>query len=166
MSKLVGRTLARQLTAPLLGLSLLVVGPSGLPGARAASPSVSVGEVVVAPEGVGSAAAPALTRALRAALTEELAQLAGQGVVVARPLVVSATLTRLSSQRRDRQASATAAISLALRRADDQVLFAELLGRASAEETAGTLASVQSAALRAAVQGAVRRLPEAVKRSR
>jgi hypothetical protein len=156
------RALTRTLTT-LLGLSLVV---SGVTRVRAASPAVSVGDVTVALEGVGAEATPELRRALRAALTEELSELHRRGMVPTHPLVVSATLTTLSSQRRERHASATAAISLALRRADDQILFAELRGRASAEEAAGTLASVRSAALRAAVQGAVRRLPEAVQRPR
>lgn len=160
------RTIARKLAGPLFGLSALalsILGAPNVPAVRAASPTVSVGDVVVALEGEATAD---LRRALRSALTDELSQLAERGVVLNRPLVVSATLTTLSSQQREQRASATAAISLALRRADDQVLFAELRGRASAEEQAGTLASVRSAALRAAVQGAVRRLPEAVKRAR
>lgn len=157
------RALGRTLATPLLGLSLIVLGA---PITRAASPGVSVGEVTVALDGVGSDATPELRRSLRVALTEELSELHRRGALPSQPLVISATLTTLSSQRRERHASATAAISLALRRADDQVLFAELRGRASAEESAGTLASVRSAALRAAVQGAVRRLPEAVQRRR
>jgi hypothetical protein len=157
------RALSRTLATPLLGLSLIVWGASL---ARAASPGVSVGEVTVALDGVGSEATPELRRSLRAALMEELSELQRRGVVPSRALVISATLTKLSSQRRERRASATAAISLALRRADDQVLFAVLRGRASAEESAGTLASVRSAALRAAVEGAVRHLPEAVQGTR
>jgi hypothetical protein len=150
----------------LCGLSLLSITQPGLPTAHAAGPPVSVGEVNVAAEQVAPSGAPELTRALRSALRDELAQLSAQGVVLRHPLVVSATLTKLSSQQRQRNASASASISLALRRADDQVLFAELIGRASAEETSGNLASVQSAALRGAVHGAVTRLPEAVGRSR
>lgn len=157
------RAITRKLAGPLLGLSLVVLGAPSLPAVHAATPAVSVGDVVVAIDGAGNSD---LRRALRSVLTDELSQLVDRGVVPSRPLVVSATLTTLSSQQRERRASATAAISLALRRADDQVLFAELRGRASAEEQAGTIASVQSAALRAAVQGAVKRLPEAVRRSR
>jgi hypothetical protein len=55
---------------------------------------------------------------------------------------------------------------LVLRRADDQVLFAELRGRASAEESSDSVAAVQQLALRGAVRGAVARLPEAVERAR
>jgi hypothetical protein len=134
--------------------------------ASAAPPVVSVGEVVLALDGTGTEGAPELRQALRSALTDELAQMTQKGVNIRRPLVVSVTLTKLSSERRAAHATATAAISLALRRADDQVLFAELRGRASAEEAAGNLASVRSAALRGAVRGAVGRLPEAVQRTR
>jgi hypothetical protein len=157
------RALTRRLAGPLLGLSLVVAAAASVPVVRAATPPVTVGDVAVAIDGEANAE---LRRTLRAALTDELSHLTERGVVVSRPLVVSATLTTFSSQQREQRASATAAISLALRRADDQVLFAELRGRASAEEHAGTIASVRSAALRAAVQGAVRRLPEAVRRSR
>ena len=160
------RALARGLATPWLGLTLLVLSVSGLPTASAAPPAVSVGEVAVALDGDTSDATPELQSALRRALTDELADLARRGITLRHPLVVSATLTKLSSERRAESAKATAAISLALRRADDQVLFAELRGRASAEEAAGNLASVRSAALRGAVRGAVGRLPEAVSRSR
>jgi hypothetical protein len=110
-------------------------------------------------------AAPELGRALRSALHEELLHVASLGPLK-RPLIVSATLTRLSSERRDERAKASATISLAIRRADDQVLFAELRGRASVEEASGNLASLRRAALQGAVHGALARLPEAVERSR
>ena len=158
------RALTRGLTAACLGLALL--GAPSVPTAAAARPPVSVGDVSVAGAVTGADATPELRGALRRALTDELEELAKTGVSVRHPLVVSATLTKLSSERQAERTKATAAISLALRRADDQVLFAELRGRASAEESAGNLASVRSAALRGAVRGAVGRLPEAVERSR
>ena len=105
-----------------------------------------------------------LGRVLRVALSEELAALA-TGSTGRRPLVVSATLTKLSTERRAERARASASISLVLRRADDQVLFAELRGRASVEETSDSVATVQWEALRGAVRGAVARLPEAVQRA-
>jgi hypothetical protein len=155
--------LTRSPAMALLGLSLVVFG---IRGVHAASPPVSLGEVTIALDCAGAEATPELLRSLRAALSEELSELQRRGVVPSYPLVISATLTKLSSERRERHASATAVISLALRRADDHVLFAELRGRASAEEASGTLASVRRAALRAAVQGAAKRLPEAVRRPR
>lgn len=139
------------------GLSL---GGGSLPSARAAAPAVSVGEVRVQ-------GGPAeLESMLRVALTEELSQLGTARIGMRRSFVVSATLTKLSSEQRAQNAKASAAISLALRRADDQVLFAELTGRASAEETPGSVSSVRKAALRAAVRSAVARLPEAAARVR
>jgi hypothetical protein len=158
------RALMRSLAVTWLGLSLL--GAPRLPTAAAARPPVAVGDVSVAGAVTGADATPELRSALRRALTDELDELAKTGISLRHPLVVSATLTKLSSERQAERAKATAAISLALRRADDQVLFAELRGRASAEESAGNLASVRSAALRGAVRGAIGRLSEAVERSR
>jgi hypothetical protein len=158
------RVLVRGLAAAWLGFSLLVLSAARVPAAAAARPPVSVGDVAVAVDGVGAEATPELRGALRRALSEELEELAKTGLALRHPLVVSATLTKLSSERRAERSRVSAVISLALRRADDQVLFAELRGRASAEESTGNLASVRSAALRGAVRGAVGRLPEAVER--
>jgi hypothetical protein len=147
---------------------LLVCGVAGsAPRAEAADrPAVSIGEVSVSVDaGAAGEPTPELGRALRAALKDELSRVTGLGSVK-QPLVVSATLTRLSSERRDERSKATANISLALMRADDQVLFAELRGRASVEEASGNLASLRRAALQGAVRGALARLPEAVQRSR
>lgn len=128
---------------------------------------VSVGDIVVQLEsGAANGRDAELANTLRAALAEELAPLAKAGATGKRPLVVSASLTRLATERRAERARATASISLVLRRADDQVLFAELRGRASVEETSDSVAAVQQAALRGAVRGAVAGLPEAVRRSR
>jgi len=156
------RALRRGLLATWLGLTLL--GVPNVPTAAAARAPVSVGDVTVAVNGAD--ATPELRGALRRALIDELDELAKTGISLRHPLVVSATLTKLLSERHAERTKATAVISLALRRADDQVLFAELRGRASAEESAGNLASVRSAALRGAVRGAIGRLPEAVERSR
>jgi hypothetical protein len=71
----------------------------------------------------------------------------------------------MTSERREEKTKATASISLALRRADDQVIFAELRGHASAEEAAGNLATLRRAALQGAAHGALSRLPEAVRHS-
>ena len=150
-------------------LALFVALGLGLPTVQAATPpaKVSVGDVVVLLDGAAPGGREAeLGRTLRAALNEELASLAESGATGRRPLVVSATLTKLLTERRAERARATASISLVLRRADDQVLFAELRGRASVEETSDSVAVVQQAALRGAVRGAVARLPEAVQRAR
>jgi hypothetical protein len=161
------RALPRSLFASLTGLMLCLAASSVLPSARAANlPAVSIGEVNVSADASSSGdGAPELGRALRLALHDELSQIAGLRPLKG-PLIVSATLTRLSSERRDQLAKASATISLSLRRADDQVLFAELRGRASVEEASGNLASLRRAALQGAVHGALARLPEAVERGR
>jgi len=148
--------------ASLLALGFLLAATSGPRTASAAAGGVSIGDVVVALDGAATAATLELTRELRAALSEELSSLTAKESID-RSLVVSATLTKLSSEKRSHQAKASAAISLALRRADNQILLAEVLGRASAEEARGSLASVRRAALRGAVHGAVARLPEAAR---
>ncbi len=162
--------LSRALLASLTGLMLAVASSAGSANAsaaeRGAAASVSIGDVSVSDDaGASGDGVPELGRALRLALSDELSRVAGLGPMK-RPLIVSATLTRLSSERRDERAKASATISLTLRRADDQVLFAELRGRASVEETSGNLASLRRAALLGAVHGALARLPEAVQRSR
>jgi len=159
------RALSRALYTSLTGLALCATAGSA-PSARAAErPTVSIGDINVSVDASGTGdAVPELGRAVRDALNDELSRVT-RLTTVNRSLIVSATLTRLSSQRRDERSSATATISLALRRADDQVIFAELRGRASVEETAGNLAALRRAALQGAVHGALARLPEAVQRS-
>jgi hypothetical protein len=153
------------LSASLLTLLLgLAVGLPVQAASRAAR--VSIGDVLVQVEAAPSGREAELSRALRLALSEELAVLAATGATGQRPLVVSATLTKLSTERRAERARASASISLALRRADDQLLFAEVRGRASVEESSDSVVTVQQAALRGAVRGAVARLPEAVQRAR
>ena len=157
--------LSRTTLVSWTALALLAAPCASLSDAHAAGrPAVSVGDVNVSDDAsTAGDAAVELGKALRLALNDELSRVTGLGPMK-RPLVVSATLTRLSSERRDERAKASATISLALRRADDQVLFAELRGRASVEEASGNLASLRRAALQGAVRGAVARLPEVVER--
>jgi hypothetical protein len=164
------RALSRAMLASLTGLMLSVAPTAGLSNARAQGraprPSVSVGDVSISLDASAAGdALPELDRALRLALHDELSRVTGLGPL-RRPLIVSATLTRLSSERKDERAKASATISLALRRADDQVLFAELRGRASVEEASGNLASLRRAAVQGAVHGALARLADAVQQSR
>lgn len=158
--------LPRSVLATMAALGLALASSSLDARAAAASAAgVSIGDVQIAPDAsTPNEALPDLGRALRAALTDELSHVAGLSQVK-RALIVSATLTRLSSERRDERTKATATISLALRRADDQVLFAELRGRASVEESTTNTASLRRAALQGAVRGAVARLPEVVQRT-
>jgi hypothetical protein len=160
--------MAQRLVCPRV-LAVFLSLATGLPTVHAASVTrtgkVSLGDVVVQldDEALGSRQAE-LTRTLRTALAEELKTLAAPATGK-RSVVVSAALTKLSTERRAERARATAGISLVLRRADDQVLFAELRGRASVEEASDSVAGVQQAALRGAVRGAVARLPEAIERA-
>jgi hypothetical protein len=166
------RTLSRTPPAPrpraaVLALCLATLLLATLPTAQAASrAALSVGDVSVSSDASAPGdAATELGKALRLALGDELLRVTGLGPMK-RPLIVSATLTRLSSERRDERTKASATISLAVRRADDQVLFAELRGRASVEEASGSVASLRRAAVQGAVRGALARLPEVVERSR
>jgi len=159
------RALYRAITAALA--SLAAIGSVGeLPRAHAAGrPAVSIGDITVSADaGANSESVPELNRALRSALSEELSRVSGLGTVK-RPLIVSATLTRISSEHLQEHTKATATISIALSRADDRVLFAELSGRASVEEASGNPSQLRRAALQGAVHGAVSRLPEAVRRA-
>lgn len=154
---------------PSTYLLALVAGlVTGLPTVHAAAPPapVAVGDIVVQLEGDATRSRALLERTLRAALSEELATLSRAGTTGKRPLVVSAALTKLFTEQRAQRARSTATISLVLRRADDQVLFAELRGRASVEESSDSVAALEQMALRGAVRGAVARLPEAVERVR
>ena len=148
-----------------LALCLATLLLPTLPTAEAANrAAVSVGDVNVSSDASAPGdGATELGRAVRLALNDELSRVTGLGPMK-RPLIVSATLTRLSTERRDERNKASATISLALRRADDQVLFAELRGRASVEEASGNLASLRRAAVQGAVRGALARLPEVVER--
>jgi hypothetical protein len=76
--------------------------------------------------------------------------------------VLSASIETLRTKQDGRRVSATAVVSLALRREKEQTLHAILRGNATAEASDVTLDSAREDALRAAVESAMRRLPEAV----
>ena len=78
--------------------------------------------------------------------------------------VLSATLVRLDAEKIERSVRATAAVSLVLRREKGQTLHAILSGRATAEESGSDLDGARGTALHAAVESALRRLPEAAER--
>jgi hypothetical protein len=69
---------------------------------------------------------------------------------------------KLSAERKDGSARATAVVSMTLRRARENTLYAFLSGRATAEESSPNVDSARDSALRAAVRSALRRLPDAV----
>ena len=98
---------------------------------------------------------------LRSALREALHQ-----TKLGRPkerFVLSASLIALDAKKDGRSVSARAVVSVVVRREKEQTLHALLRGSATAEESDGALDSARETALRAAVDSAMRRLPEAVK---
>jgi len=76
--------------------------------------------------------------------------------------VLSASLEKLDAKQDGRRVSATAVVSMVLRREKEQTLHAILRGNATAEASDVTLDSAREDALRAAVESAMRRLPEAL----
>jgi hypothetical protein len=117
---------------------------------------VSLGEIS------GKTAAGEFGLPLRSALREALEQAS-----LGRPrqrFVLSASLDTLDAKRDGRRVTATAVVSMVLRREKEQTLHAVLRGSATAEESDATLDSTRETALRAAVESAMRRLPEAVER--
>jgi hypothetical protein len=123
--------------------------------AAASEPPVTLGEVRANTES-GDFSGP-----LRVLLRDALARTAF-GPARA-PFVLSATLVRLDAERIGRGARATAAVSLVLRRAREQSLYALVNGHATAEAPDASVGETRTDALRAAVESALRRLPEAVR---
>ena len=129
----------------------VTTGATGLAG----EPPVAVGEV--------SASTPSgeFSIPLRSALNEGVA-----GLTVAAPrdrFVLSATLLRLDAEQVGRGARASAEVSIVLRRARQQTLYAVIKGHATAEAAESSLGETRDDALRAAVRSALRRLPEALR---
>ncbi|HEX6276311.1 MAG TPA: hypothetical protein VFZ53_24895 [Polyangiaceae bacterium] len=138
-----------------LAATAVVAGSSVAPPGAGPSP-VTLGEVS------GKTAAGEYGTSLRSAVAEALEQ-----AKLSRPrerFVLSASLERLEAKRDGRRVTATAVVSMVLRREKEQTLHAILRGNATAEESDETLDSTRETALRAAVESAMRRLPEAVKR--
>jgi hypothetical protein len=121
----------------------------------AGEPPVRVGEVRAS---VGSTD---FSEPLRAMLRDGIARTAFGRAREA--FVLSATLERLDAERVGHGARATAAVSLVVRRAREQTLCALVNGHATAEETDASVGETRDDALRAAVESALRRLPEAVR---
>ncbi len=144
-------TSVRRRLMPGLIVSVLALAPA----TRAGQSAVSLGEVRAnAPAGPF---VPALRRALEREVEKMPVARAGER------FVLSATLERLDGEKDSASVRATAAVSLVLCRARGQVLHAVLNGHATAEESGTDLAAARDAALQAAVESAVRRLPEAVR---
>ena len=74
--------------------------------------------------------------------------------------MLSARLQKLDMRRTAKWSEATCSVSVLLKRKSDDALLAVVNGRATAQDTHP--AATQSAALRAAVRGAMKRVPAAV----
>jgi hypothetical protein len=136
--------------------SVVLSALASLPAATSAGePPVAVGEVH------GSTPGGEFSEPLRNALHAAIAR-----AELGRPreqFVLSATLVELEAERVGKGARASAAVSIVLRRARQQSLHAILNGHATAEEADATVNETREDALRAAVNSALRRLPEAVR---
>jgi len=143
----------RRVHVPLLTTLCLAVTASST--TLAGEPPVAVGEVS------GSTPSGEFSIPLRSALNEGVADLT---VTAPRDrFVLSATLLRLDAEQLGRGARASAEVSLVLRRARQQTLYAVIKGNATAEAADSTLGETRADALRAAVRSALRRLPEALR---
>jgi hypothetical protein len=136
-------------------VTTLCVAVTAATTGRAGEPPVTVGEV--------SAGTPSgeFSIPLRTALNEGVARLS-----LAAPrdrFVLSATLLRLDAEQVGRGARASAEVSLVLRRARQQTLYAVIKGNATAEAPDSSVGELRDDALRAAVRSALRRLPEALR---
>src|SRR5688572_14561045 len=133
-----------------IGVSLALVTLTS--PAPAEAPALSIGAV--------SAKVPAgqFAAALKQALRDELSQ-AALPAKRKSAYVLDATLVKLTGEKNEEGARATAVVSVVLRRARDSTLHAMLSGKATAEESA-SVETTQGTALRAAVKSALRGLPQ------
>lgn len=127
--------------------------------AGAFEPAFTLGRVTLAP-GHTLALRDTLSTALRQELlAAPLAKLRSR-----EKYVLSARLQKLDTQRTAKWAQTTCSVSVVLRRKGDDALLAIVNGRATAQDTHPV--ATQSAAIRAAVHGAMKRVPGAVARLR
>jgi hypothetical protein len=139
--------------APMLAAMAVIAGPTPR---QANIPAVLLGEVS------GKTAEGEFAVPLRSAVRDALGR-----AKLERPserFVLSASLETLDTKRDGRRVTSRAVVSMALRREKEQTLHAVLRGSATAEESDATLDSARQTALHAAVESAMRRLPEAVER--
>jgi hypothetical protein len=157
MARLVAQGIgAFRFRTALVAVLVTLSTPASFAGSQARKDSsVSLGEVS------GTTPAGEFSTPLRSAVREAL-----DAAELGRPrerFVLSASLETLSAKRDGRRVSATAVVSIVLRREKAQTLHAILRGNATAEASDVTLDSAREDALRAAVESAMRRLPEAVR---
>jgi hypothetical protein len=123
--------------------------------ASALEPAVTLGRISLAPGHT-----LALREELGSALREELAAAPLAQLRSREQYVLSARLQKLDTRRTPKWTQATCSVSVMLKRKSDSALLAVVNGRATAQDTRPL--ATQSAALRAAVHGAMKRVPAAV----
>lgn len=133
--------------------SLLVVGV-----ADASRPAVELGRV-------SAEERAELERVLRVAAERELERMDLSDANVREHYVLDVRLSKLQAKHERGRYSATAVVSATLTRAKGGALLAILKGRGRAEQARPkNTGDADRSAVKAAVRGAVRRLPEALKR--
>jgi hypothetical protein len=138
----------------LLAASLSVVEPSAAAPARV---TIAVGEVSAKVAGVD----PRTESFMRELVSREVERLRLQGGR-SDGYVLSASLVRFDASREREGCRATSEVSAILRRSSDGAILAVMRGRGRAEGGRDDLWETRSAALEAAVRGAVRHVPEAL----
>lgn len=103
---------------------------------------------------------------LREDASAAIAAIDWSGLRLSRRYGVSATVVRLSTERTERSAASTCVVAAAVRELDTGNLLFTVEGRARAEDSASAAARAERDALRAAVEGAVRAVPEGLRKSR
>jgi hypothetical protein len=135
-----------------LAVAVLLVTISG--HVIAAQPVFSLGSI-----SLGAGHSRQLRGLLRAAITEELASADFAKLRSRSRYVISARLLDLRTTSKRASTVSTCAVSLVLRSQKGDELLAIVNGRGSAEEGGKRSRQTEAAALRAAVRGALRRVP-------
>jgi hypothetical protein len=136
-------------------LAAFAVASALTANAGALEPAVTLGRISLAP-----GQTLALRDLLGSALREELAAAPLSKLRSREQYVLSARLQKLDTRRTPKWSEATCSVSVLLKRKSDDALLAVVSGRATAQDSHP--AASQSAALRAAVRGAMKRVPAAV----
>ncbi len=149
------RGVGRLRALTVLGLCLLA-GPA----AGGENAQVRLGEL----ENRAAAGDSTLDRLFRNAVQRELDHIDLSGIKAGEQFVLSATLLRIESRQKAREAESTAVVSATLRRAKGGELHAIIQGRARVVEGKQDRRTAELGAVRGAVKSAVRRVPEALQR--
>jgi hypothetical protein len=163
--------IARSTLALALVLAASSLAPPSFADPRPPAPEAPVGGVALAE--VASRVDPRATRIgdgvvplLREEATAAIAAIDWRPLRLARRYAVAATAVRLSTARTGERTLATSCVvSASVREADTGTLLFTVEGRALAEDGVGSPDRAERDALRAAVTGAVRALPEGLRRA-